>query len=790
MHVTIETSHRADPTSKIEMLRLGQPSIIITVSVDPEKEPNASLIVIAEKLVNLDKVKLVQAVNRSGIMNNQTIYLNSFEDSKNMQWVECTAARNAKKQGEPLFLVKNPTMYTNTSVYYDNITGRSYLRIDMSQTIYKRSIEVAKIQFNTCQRDQMLGKHPIYRFVFYQYQNNTLLRKPKEPIPPFVFGTINHGQNVKAIEGYKNMLARINNPELQEILREPEDNAGASGDVLQTQDAMILAARSLASHVSSSSGSAEIAKPHKLSQKERIRQALNSISLTEYKPLPIPETLPPRLFPNSEAVPLNKNSEPTPCTSLNLGPPDAIGMIPVPEAVVGVIKKREKPNNTPVYPGNKSEASVLPPMIPTYSSPLQMKKQPVSLPTPPTNVMSILQPNVVKPFFTPSQPYAMMNQVRPSMPLQPYYAIPNKSPFQGMKYHTIPSPSPKTGNNIIRPMANRTSALPNISPRPPIAPVQSPKAEPPISINAKRTAFIPTAIAPITIIDEDEEDDAVQPPSPSNIPVATSLTTDVSTATPEPPKAFPNDEYDEPIMPPDDDDDLICESAPMDEEESALTLTRLIGSARVIEESDDEDKTSSEEDAEINYDIDAFRMSTSDDEEGDESPEPVDPNDGEYKERRRSSVLQKESRGRSKGEYNKGGGFKCTVCDKKKIEKQGNIKRQVTRSNVYLYQLVFGRSISCGRVCQECLDEYNRAPCKICGGTDFRAGTLSLKSDLIPKYEQAFGRQNLQEGKLCRGCYGKFYAFTNRGVGSANKRHFDQLGPLTPPVKRNKNSLI
>ncbi len=106
--------------------------------------------------------------------------------------------------------------------------------------------------------------------------------------------------------------------------------------------------------------------------------------------------------------------------------------------------------------------------------------------------------------------------------------------------------------------------------------------------------------------------------------------------------------------------------------------------------------------------------------------------------------------------------FVCTVCHDTKEDQIGDIKRQITRSNVHLYQLVFNKKVSCGRVCNECLAEYNSSPCTLCGTTEFKSGTLSLKSDLIPKYEEAFGRTGLQEGKLCRGCYGKFYAYQSK----------------------------
>jgi hypothetical protein len=782
MHVTIETSHRADPTSKIEMLRLGQPSIIITVSVDPEQEPNSSLIILAEKLVNLDKVRLIQNMSTNGVVNaNQTIYLNSFEDSGNLQWVECTAARSAKKQGEPLFLVKNPVVYTNTSVYYEKNTGRSYLRIDMSQSIYKRSIEVAKIQFNTCQRDQTLGKHPIYRFVFYQYQNNRLVREPKELIPPFVFGTINHGQNVKAIEGYRNMLARINVPALQQILKEPDDNSGVSNDALAngSQDAIIIAARSMANHVISSTGSDALDR--KLTQKERIRMCLNGISMSDqYKPMPIPEYLPPRPAPTDSAQ-ASTNAPTSPP-----GQADAMGMMPVPDAIVGH-KKREK-NGSPNGTSNQPNQSVFTTMAESGGHDMRQFTNTFFKKTPSTGIMSVLPPTAPpKQMFHGSvaQPFLMMNQRMPSYyPQTPYEQF---SSISGVK----PLPPKPTAPNVFRPQVNRSTITTNVVPRAPMH-----KGEP-VSVASKRTAFLATT-SPVTIVNDDDGDEAVQPPSPKfNRPPSPSFVP----YTKKSPDMKDDDDHEDPTMPPEDDEEMFDHDTNMSEDDSMVfTLTKLMNQEHVIEESDDEDKAGSGDEndmmgAGVLDNLKGKAIEEISEEDGYDSPEPFDPNDGEYKERKRSvSSTPREPKGKSRDTSGKGLVFKCTVCNKKKTDKQGDIKRQVTRSNVYLYQLVFKRTITCGRVCQECLNEYNHAPCKLCGSNDFRTGTLSLKSDLIPKYEAAFGRQNLQEGKLCRACYGKFYAYTNKSGNTTvgNKRSLDgsaPMLPISPPVKRVKSTI-
>jgi hypothetical protein len=83
MHVTIETSHRADTTSKIEMLRLSQPSIIVTVSEDPENDPNSSLLFCyAAKFIN--QLRMTQSIANGSFIPSQTVYLNlnSFWISK------------------------------------------------------------------------------------------------------------------------------------------------------------------------------------------------------------------------------------------------------------------------------------------------------------------------------------------------------------------------------------------------------------------------------------------------------------------------------------------------------------------------------------------------------------------------------------------------------------------------------------------------------------------------------------------------------------------------------------
>jgi hypothetical protein len=160
-------------------------------------------------------------------------------------------------------------------------------------------------------------------------------------------------------------------------------------------------------------------------------------------------------------------------------------------------------------------------------------------------------------------------------------------------------------------------------------------------------------------------------------------------------------------------------------------------------------------------------------EEDDTIPEEQQDNDTDYSETKpksRRNISTRASRGRSSQKY------QCTVCEQTKEDQIGDIKRQVTRSNVYLYELVFNKKISCGRVCADCLTQYNAAPCTLCGGTDFKSGTLSLKADLIPKYEAAFGKRDIKEGKLCRGCYGKFYAYQSK---SLNKKP-----PVTSPTSK------
>jgi hypothetical protein len=125
---------------------------------------------------------------------------------------------------------------------------------------------------------------------------------------------------------------------------------------------------------------------------------------------------------------------------------------------------------------------------------------------------------------------------------------------------------------------------------------------------------------------------------------------------------------------------------------------------------------------------------------------------------------------------------RCTVCETRISD--DSIKRQVNRHNVNIFKVVFQREIECGRVCDECLKIYNNTPCQICGDTDFRGGTLALKQEAIQKYEEAFGMKGLVEGKVCRGCYGKFYTFTKRSPREI------VLSVIAPPVKRHKTIMI
>jgi hypothetical protein len=589
--------------------------------------------------------------------------------------------------------------------------------------------------------------------VFYQYQNNRLVRDPKEHIPPFVFGTINHGQNVKAIEGYRGMLARVGIPELQLILKEPEDNGGVSNDALSngSQDAIIIAARSLANHVSSSSGSEGINR--KLTQKERIRVALNSISVGEtYKPLPIPEYLPVRPVPEAGVTQSDDATPP-------VGPADAMGMVPVPDAIVGLAKqKREKANNT--SPTSTPQKTPSPfsgsesPIAETRSFASFFKKSPN-----PQGVMSALStpPKMLPgPFHSQyGKPMTFHAQQFPSPPTQPL-------PFEHVP-HTI---KPMQVSPAIRPTFNHRNH--------PVLNGAAPK---------QRSSYTPFLI----YFDDDNEADAVQPPSPKP-----ERDDEIS-----PQKSPVSDGHEDPTMPPDDDEDTAVALASM------MSMPDGIPQETVVEESDDDDYKM-DDDNETAIDVlgglaRSNSQSSAEDEDeemGGESPEPVDPKDDEYKETRRktSAVVTTTPRERKRGSTDKGLTYTCTVCNHKKTDKQGDIKRQVTRSNVFLYQLVFKRNITCGRVCQECLNEYNQSPCKLCGSNDFRTGTLSLKSDLIPKYEQAFGRQGLQEGKLCRACYGKYYSYTNKSTTGTTPTKRPLLegnvyAPLSPPVKRVKTNI-
>jgi hypothetical protein len=172
-----------------------------------------------------------------------------------------------------------------------------------------------------------------------------------------------------------------------------------------------------------------------------------------------------------------------------------------------------------------------------------------------------------------------------------------------------------------------------------------------------------------------------------------------------------------------------------------------------IQENDDDGETTEEEDEEDD------RQEENEDYQEEEEEEAEEIADSRSKPSRRTSTKPS-----TRGKTHSTQPYKCTVCQKLKEDQIGEIKRQVTRSNVYLYDLVFGKKISCGRVCSDCLATYNSSPCTLCGGTDFKSGTLSLKSDLIPRYEAAFGKRDLKEGKLCRGCYGKFYAYQSKSL--------------------------
>ncbi|KAL0477370.1 hypothetical protein AKO1_005745 [Acrasis kona] len=207
----------------------------------------------------------------------------------------------------------------------------------------------------------------------------------------------------------------------------------------------------------------------------------------------------------------------------------------------------------------------------------------------------------------------------------------------------------------------------------------------------------------------------------------------------------PEDKPPTPVLSP-----ITGKSSPASRNNTPETSHKQLPSKRSKREADsDQDYQSPSESADEDNEI-------SDAEEENENEATIDEQDEEYTERP-SKKPRKSAAGATTS-------FKCSVCHKTRKSQVGDIKRQITKSNVYLYELVFNKKVSCGRVCTDCLTTYNASPCTVCKGTDFKSGTLSLKPDMIPMYEESFNRNDLSEGKLCRACYGKFYTIQNKNL--------------------------